>query len=108
MRRIAAAYNLGGRQMDGLEYLRRLEERSYNGVAIIEEQARELYFLNKTSEASLLMEVIPKISSAAWESHPAAIGSAVAPNVRPVPKAAQDVFSSILRPQAALPHSNSC
>lgn len=108
MGRIAAAYILGARQKDGLEYLRRLRQRGYNCSVLIEDQAQALFSLGKTHEASLLMEALPNISGSARESLPAEIGSAATPDVRPVPKAAQGALSTTPRHQAAQLYSGSC
>jgi tetratricopeptide (TPR) repeat protein len=108
MGRIAAAYILGGRQKEGLEYLRRLQQRNYNCYALIDEQARALSSLGKGREASLLMEAVAKISDSALESHPVAIGSAEAPDFRSVPKGDPGAFSIVPRGQDAQLNSSSC
>jgi predicted Zn-dependent protease len=68
MGRIAAAYIIGGREQDGLKYLRRLLERGYNCSMLIEEQAQALFSLGKTHEAMLLREAVRKLNGSARKS----------------------------------------
>ncbi len=105
MGRIAAAYIIAAREEEGLEYIRRLQQRDYNGSKLIEEQAMALSSLGKTHEASLLREALRKLSDSALKSHDSGNGPKPTPDDASV---ARSVFANVAQRQAAPPATGSC